>query len=276
MKKLLKVIIVLVFALSLFSACAEMKGTGVQSAPTPALQHILQKGELVVGTAGSMPPLNMTTKEGEIIGLEADLARFMADAMGVKLKLVGMPFHKLLSALEAGEVDMVMSGMTITPERNLKVAFIGPYFVTGKGFLTRMKTIAAAEQAHEVDKPDITLAALRGSTSEAFVKKAIPKARLVPTKDYDEAVKKVLKGEVHALVADYHACVVPLFQYPDKGLLTILTPLTYEPLGVALPGDDPHLINWVQNYLRTLEDSGELEALEERWLQDGSWLSRLP
>ena len=111
------------------------------------LDGIVQKGELVVGTAASMPPLNMTTKKGEIIGFEIDLARMMASAMGVKLRVEPMEFSKLLPALENGKVDMVLSGMTITPARNLKVAFVGPYFISGKAFLTKIETIAKAKEA---------------------------------------------------------------------------------------------------------------------------------
>jgi len=101
------------------------------------LDRILQKGELVVGITGDQPPLNAKTKTAKIIGLDADLATLIAGSMGVKVKFATMPFAKLLPALEAGEVDMILSGMTMTMERNLKVAFIGPYFVSGKGILTK-------------------------------------------------------------------------------------------------------------------------------------------
>ena len=109
---------------------------------SPGLDRIRAKGELVVGTAASMPPLNMTTKTGEIIGLEMDLARAMAAAMKVKLRLAAMPFANLLPALEAGQVDMILSGMTMTPERNMRFAFVGPYFVSGKSFLAKEATLA--------------------------------------------------------------------------------------------------------------------------------------
>ena len=91
------------------------------------LDRIVAKKELVVGTAASMPPLNMTMKDGQIAGMEIDLARLIAGALDVKLTLKQMNFNDLLPALQAGQVDMVLSGMTITPARNLKVAFVGPY-----------------------------------------------------------------------------------------------------------------------------------------------------
>jgi len=70
----------------------------VSASPISTLDHIQKKGELVVGTSGDMPPLNMTTKDGEIIGLEPDIAKLIADGMGVKLRFEKMPFSKLLEA----------------------------------------------------------------------------------------------------------------------------------------------------------------------------------
>ena len=265
----------LLLALALFSACAQMTGTGVSEPIAPVLHRIMQRGELVVGTAGSMPPLNMTTKEGEIIGFEADLARYMASAMDVKLRFETMLFSELLPALEAGKVDMILSGMTITPKRNLKVAFVGPYYISGKAFLTKKKTIASVKSASEINSPGTTLAALKSSTSQFFVEDFIPKAKLVTTKDYDEAVDLVLQGKVDALVADYPICVVSVLRYPGKGLISLMTPLTYEPIGIAMPANDPHLVNWVENFLNAVKGSGGLDELRGRWFKDHSWLKKL-
>lgn len=267
------VVIVLIMAFAVLFGCSQKI---VKPTPTPVLDGIVQKGELVVGTAASMPPLNMTTKKGEIIGFEIDLARMMASAMGVKLRVEPMEFSKLLPALENGKVNMVLSGMTITPARNLKVAFVGPYFISGKAFLTKIETIAKAKEATEVNSPNVRLTALRGSTSQYFVEQVLPKVQLVPAKDYDEAVKLVIQGKVNAMIADYPICVVSVYRYPNKGLLSVITPLTYEPLGIAVPSYDPHLVNWVENLLAILEETGEMDALIQRWFGDASWLDQLP
>jgi polar amino acid transport system substrate-binding protein len=275
MKKL-RVIVVLFSALFLLSACAHMANTTANVSSAPVLDRIVKKGELVVGTAASMPPLNMTTKEGEVIGFEIDIAGYMAEEMGVSLKVEAMPFSELLPALESGKVDMVMSGMTITGKRNLNVAFVGPYFTTGKAFLTKIKTIAAAKEASEINSPKTTLAVLKGSTSQVFVEKAIPLAKVVLTSNYDEAVDMVLKDKVHAMVADYPICAVSVMRHPDEGLLSIFTQLTYEAIGVAVPAGDPLLVNWVENFLGNHEGSGALEALKASWLKSRYWLERLP
>jgi polar amino acid transport system substrate-binding protein len=186
-----------------------------------------------------------------------------------------MPFSTLLGALEAGKIDMILSGMTMTPGRNLKVAFVGPYYISGKAFLTKNKKIASASHTSDIDSPDNTLVALEGSTSQHFIEGVLPKSKLVTAKDYDEAVKMVLEDKVTAMVADYPICVVSVFRHPDKGLASIITPFTYEPIGIALPPNDPLLVNWMQNFLHTLEDSGELKKLMDHWLKPGPWVKKL-
>src|SRR5262245_47680471 len=131
------------------------------SSTSPGLSRIQGKGELVVGTAASMPPMNMTTKTGEIIGLDIDLARAMAQAMKVKLRITPIPFADLLPALEAGQVDMVVSSMTMTPERNRRVAFVGPYFLSGKSFLAKAATLNSVKGSSELNSASMRLAALR-------------------------------------------------------------------------------------------------------------------
>jgi polar amino acid transport system substrate-binding protein len=268
---------ILFLSLLLFlGGCAQMNSNTAKASASPVIDRILQRGEIAVGMAGNMPPMNMTSKEGELIGYEVDLAKAMAKAMGVKAKLVVMPFAELLPALQAGQIDLILSNMTITPGRNLKVAFVGPYFTSGKAFLTKIKTIAMADEAEDIDAKNTKLVALKGSTSQAFVEEAIPDATLIAANDYDEAVKMVLEDKVHAMVADYPICVVSVFRYPNQGLLSVVTTLTYEPIGVGVPAGDPLLVNWVENFMGIAEETGLLQELKENWLLRADWLHRLP
>jgi polar amino acid transport system substrate-binding protein len=243
---------------------------------SPVLDRILAKKELVVGTAASMPPLNMTTKDGQIVGMEVDLARFFADGMGVKLTLKPMHFNDLLPALEAGQVDMILSSMTITPGRNLKVAFVGPYFASGKSILTKKANMESVDEISKMNNPEKVFVALKGSTSQIFVEKLMPKAKLLLADDYGQAVAMVRDDKAVAMVADYPICLVSVYRYPEAGFITLSKPISYEPIGVALPANDPLLVNWVQNFLNALEKTGEMQLLLERWFKDTSWVSRLP
>jgi polar amino acid transport system substrate-binding protein len=279
MRMMMKKWLFVFLALLLFlGGCAQMNGNtaNASASASPVIDRILQRGELVAGMAGNMPPMNMTTKAGELIGYEVDLAKNMAAAMGVRAKFKVMPFAELLPALESGKIDLILSNMTITPARNLKVAFVGPYFTSGKAFLTKIKTIAMADEAADIDAKNTKLVALKGSTSQSFVEKAIPDATLVTAGDYDEAVKMVLEDKVHAMVADYPICVVSVFRYPDQGLLSVVTTLTYEPIGVGVQAGDPLLINWVENFMGIAGETGLLQELKEKWFGKADWLLRLP
>lgn len=270
--------IVFVVLLLFLSGCAQMNGDTAAAAASvsPVIDRILQRGELTVGMAGNMPPLNMTTQEGELIGYEVDLARAMAAAMGVRAKLSVIPFAELLPALQSGKIDLILSNMTITSGRNLRAAFVGPYFVSGKAFLTKIKTIAMADEPEDIDAKNTRLVALEGSTSQAFVEEAIPDATLLTARDYDAAVKMVLEDRVHAMVADYPICVVSVYRYPEQGLLSVVTSLTYEPIGVGVPAGDPLLVNWVENFMGIADKTGLLDELKEKWFLQADWLQRLP
>jgi polar amino acid transport system substrate-binding protein len=195
--------------------------------------------------------------------------------MGVKIRFVSLPFFELLPALEAGKVDMILSSMTITPQRNLKAAFVGPYFVTGKSFLSKRESIAAIKDVSHLNNPNVSIAALKNSTSQTLLENLLPKAKLVPTKTYDEAVEMVLWDEVDALLADWSICVVSTLRHPNKGLISLITPITYEPLGIALPPTDPLLVNFVGNILDEFKGSGGLDDLKAHWFEDHSWLKEL-
>ena len=242
----------------------------------PVLSRIVKNNELRVGMSGGQPPFTVKSKNGDLIGYEVDVANLLANAMGVELKLVQKPFGELLGALSAGEVDLVMSGMTMTPERNMKAAFVGPYIVSGKSILTKDKNLAQADETADIDVASVKIVALEGSTSQKFAETFMSKAQLVTTKDYDSAVQMILNDEATAMVADYPVCALSVMRYADQGMVTLSEPLTIEPIGVAISPGDSLLLNFIENYLGALEVVGVLAELEAKWFQDGGWLINLP
>jgi polar amino acid transport system substrate-binding protein len=243
---------------------------------SPVIDRILERKELRVGTSGHQPPLNATAKDGTIIGFDADLAQALARAMGVKLTLVSIQFSELLPALQRGDIDMVISGLTMTPERNLHVAFVGPYLVSGMSMLTKSKTLARLRKPEELDHPSVSVALLRGSTAEQFAEDNMPRAKRVLVDTLDEGVEMVKRGKIDALIADHPFCMVSVYRFSGQDLATLETPFTFEPLGIALPPNDPLLINWTQNALADLDDSGAIFDLMYAWFEEDEWLDRLP
>jgi polar amino acid transport system substrate-binding protein len=263
----------LLATLTLVGGCA-----AIQRGPeAPArLQQILDAGELRIGVTGDLPPLNMKDRNGDFMGLEIDLVRELGAAMNLRVRFVERRFADLLPALRRGEVDLVVAGLTMTPERNARVAFAGPYFISGTSILSKSEEIADVEDPAALDVAGRTYVALEGSTSAAFIRDRLPRSRLVTAADYESGVQMVLDDDADGLVADFQVCTLAEWRNSGAGLHTMMTPFTTEPLGIALPPDAPLLLNLVTNYLNTLERTGMLAQLKAKWLTDGAWTSDLP
>ena len=226
--------------------------------------------------SGNQAPMTMTNSEGGLMGFDVDLARALADAMKVKLEIVTMPFGKLMTALEEDKVDLVLSGLAITPERTEKVSFVGPYMMSGKSILTKNSVLAKIKGSAEFNRKELKLVALSNSTSAAFVKSVAPDAQLLEIASYDEGVAMIIAGEADGMVADMPVCILAVLRNPDVGLTTLEQPLTVEPVGIAVSKDDPQFFNLVDNYLEAYEKTGILNKLRKKWFEDSSWVAALP
>ena len=236
------------------------------------LSSIIKKGEIRIGMTGKQPPFSMKSKTGELIGYEVDLAKALAKNMGVQLKLVEMPFSDLTGALKAGKIDGIMSGMTMTPERNLHALFAGPYVLSGKAILTKSSKVAEFTGDSTASGKKFKIVSLRGSTSAQFVKDFMSKHEMILVDNYNDGVDMVLNDKADAMVADKPICVVTVLRNQGKDLVTTEEPLTIEPIGMALPPGDPQFLNLVENYISSLRLSGTLPLLEQKWFNNGAWM----
>ena len=264
-KTVTKFILIAVFAISFsFNGLAQK-----------TLNEIIERGEIRVGMTGNQPPFSMKANDGTIIGYDADLAGLLAESMGVTLNIVEIPFPNLLSSLEEGKVDIVLSGMTITMERNMKVAFVGPYTLSGKSILTKSPDMSKVDESEDVNDGSIKLVVLKGSTSETYVKGEMPEAEIILTDDYDAAVNMLMEGTADIMVADFPVCAYQALVYPEKGLITIANPLTIEPIGAAINPNDHLLINMVENYFSLISMVGILDLLEIKWFESAGWVEQV-
>ena len=261
---------------SLIVAAFCVLATADAAGQAPVLERVLESGELRVGVSGSQPPMNVKSRTGEIIGLEADLAQLFADAFGVQVRFVERPFADLLDALRGGEADIVMSSVAIIPQRSLETAFVGPYMISGRSLLTKSRVLAEARSTDSLNRPALRLAALARSTSALFITNNLPEATLVPVQEYDAAVQMILDDEIDGLVADMPICVLSVLRYPNRGLVTLEQPLDVEPIGIALSPEDARFKDLLQSYLAAFEGTGLMDQLRQKWLEDGSWIAALP
>jgi polar amino acid transport system substrate-binding protein len=263
----------LLFALMTFTAACSLiganqeagAGVGTAGIPVSTLSRVTQRGELILGTSGNMPPMTQALADGKVVGFDIDMARLMASGMNVKLKIKVLPFDQLLPALERGDVDVVISNLTMTPERNLHAAFVGPYMTSGKCVITRRADLAKAEEAKDINVPETRLAALAGSTSADFVRTLLPRATLTLVQSNEEGVGLITDNKVDGMMADYPICLSILQRHPDAGFVSLMSLLNYEPIGIAVPAQDTLFINWTENFLQRLQGVGLFDELSNKW-----------
>lgn len=231
----------------------------------PVISRIQKSGKLVVGTTGNMPLMSEQLMTGELVGFDIDMAKAMAETMGVQLELKTMPFEHLIPALEQGKVDIVLSNMTMTVDRNMRVAFAGPYFVSGKCLVTREQEIAQADDPEDLKEADAKIAVVKGTTSENFVKELLPLAKRIPVENVDVGTSMVANGKANAFLTDFPICLSIMKRYPDSGFQSVVSLLTYEPIGIALPANDPLLMNLAENFINRAENVGLMQGLGLKW-----------
>jgi len=252
MRKLL----LLLVAFSLFSL----------SLNADVISKVKKTGELVLGTSGTMTPMTRSLDDGSAVGLDIDIAKTMASALNAKLVIKVIPFNKLITALKKGEIDMIISNMTITPKRNAEVAFVGPYLTSGKCVVTKLSTIALAKDAKDLKQSAKKMAVIKDTTSERFVRAVMPKVELTTVESQEDAVALVKEDKVEALLTDYPVCMSILQSNPEAGFVSAFSKLTYEPIGIAVPANDAHFINWTENFLQRATQTGLLNAFGHKWL----------
>lgn len=260
----------LLLGVALTLACAQHALAG------ETLQRIIDFKTLKVGMSADQPPMTALNKQGGVMGFDVDLARALAKAMRVQLDIQVMPFGELFDALDKGEVDMVISNLSITPERTERAYFVGPYMMTGKSVLTRNSVLAEAKDSGALNRKDLKIAALKGSTSATYVKENLPDVQLIEVANSDDGVARLVAGEVDAMLADMATCKLAVLRNRDAGLVTLKEPLTIEPVGIAVSDDDSQFKNLVDNYLEAYARTGILAKMREKWFEQGDWVSALP
>ena len=240
------------------------------------IDRIQFSGELVLGTPGDFPPFSVTTAQGDLIGFDISLARELARKMGVQLKIKRYPFSRLTEELLKGNVDLIMSGLSITAKRNMEIAFVGPYGNTGQTFIGKTEITETLSDPLDLNRDGLTITVLKNTTADITAKTLFPKVTLIHADSLDQALILLLEGKVDGLISDYPYCKVAQFRYKDEGIKVFEKILTFEQLGIGIPPDDFLFINLLQNYLNNLAGSGALQIMQEYWFKNSGWIQQLP
>lgn len=241
-------------------------GAVATASETPVMDRVLSKKRLVVGTSGNMPPMTRALPNGGAAGFDIDLAEMMARSLGAELKIVVMPLNELVPAVKSGKVDIAISNMTMTMERNKHVAFSHPYLESGKCLITKQPEMAAGENAADIDTKKATVVVIKDSTSEGFANILMKHTKIVAVDSKDKGIEMVKNGKADAMLTDYPMCMAAVSNNPDAGFVATFSTLTYEPISIAMPGNDPLFMNWTDNFVERLKATGTIDGLLQKWL----------
>jgi len=250
-------------------------GADIDLAKKSTIEQIMKRGELRVGFESGYVPFEMTNKKGEFIGFDMDYGRRLAKDMGVKFVPINTAWDGIIPALMTGKFDIIMGGMTITQERNLKVNFADPYIVVGQTILLNKKLKDQVLSYKDLNNPKFIVTSQLGTTGEQAIKRYIPKATYKGFETQVEAGLEVINGKADALVYDLPFCGF-LYGSQGKGKTIFLSdPFTYEPLAWAINKGDPDFLNYLNNFLRQTKGDGFYDRMYKKWITGTKWKAEL-
>jgi polar amino acid transport system substrate-binding protein len=188
---------------------------------------------------------------------------------------VNTAWDGIIPALITGKFDIIISGMTITQERNMKINFADPYIVIGQTILLNKKHEQNVESYRDLNTPKYTVVSKLGTTGEQATKRMIPKCTYKSFETETEAAMEVVSGKADAYVYDLPNCVVFLAQQGAGKLIFLDKPFTYEPLAWGIRKGDPDFMNFLNHFLRQIKNDGRYDRIYQKWIKSTRWLNNI-
>ncbi|ADZ93137.1 transporter substrate-binding domain-containing protein [Marinomonas mediterranea] len=245
-----------------------------QASAASAIDGILSSNELKVCFEAGYIPFEMKTKDGRFIGFDIDLGKHMARSMDVKFVPVNTAWDGIIPALQTEKCDIIMGGMTVTAQRNLKVMFSNPYITIGQTVVIKPELKGTITSYKDLNNPKYTITSQIGTTGAEAAKKYLPKAKLDLFETSADGVLQVANGKADAFVYDLPFNALYSSQHKDT-VVHLDESFTYEPLGWAIRQDDPNFLNFLNNYLTQIKNDGTYDRIYSKWFESDSWVDSI-
>ena len=256
LKKLLAVALVAMFTINAVGCGKEEN----------ALSKIKASGKIVLGTSPDYPPFEFVISEdgkSKVVGADIELAKKIADKIGVKLEIKSMDFDSLLPALQSGKVDMVITGMTPDETRRKAVDFSDIYFKGENSVIVKASNVDKIKSEEDLKK--LKLGVQKGSTQETYVKDKLKKDDYKALKAVPNLVMDLKSGKIDAIVLNSKVANISQGKYNDvktvKGL-KLTSGGEEEAMAIAVKkGDNKELLKLMNEEIKELETSGEYDKI---------------
>ncbi len=233
-----------------------------QAAPQDTLQAVIKRGELIVGTFDFFPPWGYRDAQNNLVGMDVDIAKDLAEQMKVKLTLVPVPTAPdRINFLVAGKIDVAISNFTATVERSKTITFTEPYVIDGFGVIFR-------KEAKIKDWADLNgkkVAVTTGSTGEILASQKAPKAQILRFDQASAALLALQQGKADAQIEDYTYTVYHAGRDPKKSFGFIEKPFDLNPYAFGVRKNDQEWLQFLNFYIYKLHQSGKMKELYKKW-----------
>ena len=264
LKKLLALGLVAVLAVGLVG-CGN-KSSDNSGGNQTALEQIKKNKKLVVATSPDYPPFEFMVSENgksKIVGADIDLAQKIADKLGVELELKAMDFDALVPALQAGKVDMVITGMTPNEKRKKAVDFSDIYFKGENAVIVNAKDAGKFTSEDQLKKAKLGLQ--KGSTQETYVKDNLKVTNYKALVAVPDLIADMKNGNIDAVVLNSKVAGINVTKYDGIKVvenLKLTSGGDEEAMAVAIKkGDNADLIKLTNEVIKGLQDSGEYDKI---------------
>ena len=244
-----------------------------QLAAESVIEEIKKRGAIKIGLS-VFKPWSMRDKNGELIGFELDVGAKLAEDMGVEAEFIPTAWDGIIPALVSGKFDVIISGMTTTPQRNLTIKFTNPYAYSGLTILanTEMTEGMALE---DFNSSDITFAARRGATPATLIAEMFPEAELLLFDEDGASTQEVLNGKAHATMASEPTPSSEARRYPDKLNVPFDTAFSATGESFGLRKGDPDALNFFNNWININTRNGWLKSRNDYWFRGEDWADQV-
>ena len=225
----------------------------------------MDDGPLIVGHTNDYPPLNFM-RDGQLVGIEVDNAREVGQMLGREVKTVVLPFAELLEALDSGKVDVVMAGISITPERQQQVLFVEPFMEVGQMVIILAEKAASFGNPRAVYRPGIRVGVEPNTTGERFMRERASEAKLQRYEDSSAAFTALRAGAIDMYIHDAPTSWQLSLDRSNQDMLSLFRPLTKEKMAWAVRKDNTLLAARVNAAMQELQRQGRLRAIQNYWI----------
>ena len=234
------------------------------------IEEIQDRGVLRAGL-GLFAPWSACDADGELIGFEIEVATRLAEDMGVEVEFARTNWNYIIPALIAEEFDVIISGMTILPERNLKVNFTSSYNQTGIFLVANTDRTDGLETLEDFNSSSVTIATRRGSSAIPAIENVFPDAMIL-LYDTDTAVlEAVVSGEADAAAAYASTGNAWVESNTDTLHLPSEEPFASEVLAIAVRKGDHDALNFLNSWIAIRKADGWLEQHRQYWFDTQDW-----